>query len=208
MVLIINYGIGNLRSIQHKLHKLGIEAKVSSKLEDIGKADKLILPGVGHFKKGMENLKQFNLIDLLKRKVLIEKTPILGICLGFQLFSEWSEEGDVEGLRFIQAKTMRFKTPDNNGSLTFRVPHVGWNSIKIEKQSRLLEGIDSNTRFYFTHSYHMAEVQEQMIAAKTWYGYDFASIIERDNIYGTQFHPEKSHKSGMNILKNFIERCV
>lgn len=205
MLVIIDYGLGNLRSILHKLHKIKIEACISSNVAEIEKADKLILPGVGHFAIGIKNIYDLNSIDVLIRKVLEEKTPILGICLGMQLLTRRSEEGSVDGLGWVNAQTNKFNF--NSSDEKLKIPHVGWNTIKITKKSKLLEGIPTGSRFYFTHSYHLAFVENDKVLATTDYGYDFVSVIQKDNIYGTQFHPEKSHKIGMKIIQNFIENC-
>lgn len=201
LIVIIDYGIGNLRSVLHKVKKLGIDSIISSNNEDILGADKLILPGVGSFAVGIENLKNFKLIDILNKKVLNEKTPILGICLGMQLFTKKSEEGNAEGLGWIDAETKRFNFTNKN----LKIPHVGWNSIFLKKKSILFNDIQPDTYFYFTHSYHVCCKNEKDILCTTNYGYDFVSAINKDNIYGTQFHPEKSHKIGMKIIQNFAE---
>lgn len=205
MTVIVNFGMGNLRSIQYKLQKLNITALIGSEIRDIEKADKLILPGVGHFASGMKNLHDSNLIDIIEKKVFGDKVPILGICLGMHLFTKWSEEGNVEGLGWIEAETKRFHF--NSSSNELRVPHVGWNNITKKKKSPLLDGIPDGSRFYFTHSYHVITVNNDDIIATTHYGYDFISGIQKENIYGTQFHPEKSHKEGMQIIQNFIKYC-
>jgi glutamine amidotransferase len=199
MVLIVDYGMGNIRSIQHKLQKNGIQANVSSNSSDILSAGKLILPGVGHFKKGMENLNKYNLVEALNRKVLLEKTPIMGICLGIQLFTKFSEEGNVPGLGWIDAETRRFRF--ENSSLS--IPHVGWDSIRIKKPSPLFTDLPEDKKYYFTHSYHLVCRNEEDILAESEYGYGFVAAIQHENIYGTQFHPEKSHKEGMKVLLNF-----
>ncbi|MFZ2656384.1 MAG: imidazole glycerol phosphate synthase subunit HisH [Victivallales bacterium] len=199
MIVIVDYGMGNIRSIHYKLQKNGIESKVSSLSSDILSADKLILPGVGHFKQGMENLRKFNLIDALHRKVLEEKTPVMGICLGIQLFTNFSEEGDCEGLKWIDAETKRFRFD----GLGLSIPHVGWNSIKLRRPSTLFAGMPDDKRYYFTHSYHLVCNNDEDILAESEYGYPFVAAIQLENIYGTQFHPEKSHKDGMRVLLNF-----
>jgi glutamine amidotransferase len=200
--VIVDFGLGNLRTIQHKLMRIGIDSKISADPRDVEQAQVLVLPGVGHFGTGMNNLRQRGLIPVLNRKVLEEHTPIMGICLGMQLLSEWSEEGDVAGLGWIKGRTRRFRfdglaTPP-------KVPHVGWNTLMPVRSSPLLEGIPQTQRFYFTHSYHVCCSQPEDVLTTTNYGYDFVSVIHRDNIFGTQFHPEKSHRIGMEIMRNFI----
>lgn len=205
MIVIVDYGMGNIRSVVNKLHRLGYEAIVSSKIEDIEKADKLILPGVGYFSKGMDNLKTLSLLEVLNDKVVNKRTPILGICLGMQLLTKHSEEGDSSGLGWIDAKTIKLKMKNENRNDLFRIPHMGWNSVKMEKQSPITERILSEDRFYFVHSYHIVCNNAENIVASTQYGLEFTSIIQNGNIFGTQFHPEKSHSSGTKILKNFLE---
>lgn len=205
MIVIVDYGVGNLRSILHKVIKLGIEAKISSKISDIGSAQKLILPGVGNFSRGMENMKSSGLKDVLEDLVLSRNIPILGICLGMQLFGKRSEEGNVEGLGWIDAETKRFDFQDQEAKL--RIPHVGWNKIKVIRDCGLLDGIDVNNSFYFTHSYYVKNNDANDVVAVTDYGFKFTSIVQEGNIYGTQFHPEKSHFEGMKIIENFIKKC-
>ncbi|MFC1584835.1 imidazole glycerol phosphate synthase subunit HisH [Fibrobacterota bacterium] len=201
MVVIIDYGLGNLRSIHYKLQKSKIESVISSSLQDIKTADKLILPGVGNFATGMANLIELGLIPLLHEKVIDGSTPILGICLGMQLFSLRSDEGGAEGLGWIDGETRRF---DFNGRISNPpIPHVGWNTITVKNRHDLLEDISEDQEFYFTHSYHVCCKKPEQIAAVTDYGYEFVSAVCRGNIFGTQFHPEKSHRRGFEIIKNF-----
>jgi imidazole glycerol-phosphate synthase subunit HisH len=201
MIVIIDYGMGNLSSVLKAFKRQGVEVFVSSKIEDIERADKLVLPGVGNFKKGMENLKELEIIRALNKKVLEEKTPILGICLGMQLFTKHSEEGDSEGLGWIDAKTSRFNLGDG-----FKVPHMGWNNIDVKKDSNLFFDVGKEEEFYFVHSFHVDCENEEDVLSKTEYGKNFVSAFEKDNIYGTQFHPEKSHGRGLKIIKNFVEK--
>lgn len=200
MIVIIDYGMGNLHSVLKAFRRIGADVTISSKKEDMVKAEKLILPGVGHFKKGMENLKIRGLIEILNKKVIGEKTPILGICLGMQLFTKFSEEGNVEGLGWIDARTIKFNLGDK-----FRVPHMGWNNIKIEKDNKIFSNLDEEDYFYFVHSFHVNCKNKEDILSTTEYGKRFASAIQRNNIIGVQFHPEKSHDAGLKILKNFAE---
>lgn len=202
MIAIINYGLGNLTSILNMCKRLGIDAVITADNEEIKKADKLILPGVGHFKKGMENLKQSGLQELLNQLVLQQKKPILGICLGAQLMTMHSEEGDTDGLQWIDAQTVRFKTEDHP---TLKVPHMGWSDITLKDQNPLWRNLPAEPRFYHVHTYHFQFKQEQFVSATTNHGYEFVCAFHRDNVYGTQFHPEKSHKFGMRILQNFAE---
>lgn len=199
MVAIIDYGAGNLRSIHNKLSRLGIDAVITSDEKVIMQADKLILPGVGFFASGMENLKKSGLIEILNQKVLKEKTPILGVCLGMQLLFEYSQEGDAAGLGWIKGDVKKFNFPKKR----LKVPHMGWNTIKVKKSNKLLNEIPKNAQFYFVHSYHVCPKYDKNILATTNYGYDFTSVVVDNNIYGTQFHPEKSHSNGIQIIKNF-----
>jgi glutamine amidotransferase len=202
MIVVVDYGMGNLHSVLHKLNKLGVDALVSKKPEDIEVAEKLILPGVGSFAAGMKNLNERGLIDVLNREVVDNKKPLLGICLGMQLLTKHSQEGDVDGFGWIDAQTKKFsfKQGDN-----LRIPHVGWNTLEKTSDDPLLSGVEVGQRFYFTHSYHVSDIADDFVLAKTNYGYDFASVVRKENIYGVQFHPEKSHKKGMIVIKNFLE---
>ena len=205
MIAIIDYGMGNLRSIENKLQRIDTEVKITSDKEEIEKADKLILPGVGFFASGMKNLNESGLTTILNKKVIGEKTPILGICLGMQLFSSFSQEGNVEGLKWIDAKTYKFKFNDDNNGL--KIPHMGWNSVAYYKKGQLFDGIDIiDNKFYFVHSYYVHCKDNENVLGVTNYGHNFASAVIKENIVGTQFHPEKSHKDGMQILKNFSEK--
>jgi glutamine amidotransferase len=205
MIVIIDYGMGNLLSVLKAFRRIDVQAKISSSPEDIKQAKKLILPGVGHFKRGMENLRELRLIDVLNKKVLEEGTPILGICLGMQLFTKHSEEGDAEGLGWFNANTVRFQLERDARNL--RVPHMGWNNIQSSTgNNQLFKGIESSATFYFVHSYHVVCDKAEDVMATTEYGIRFMSAIGRDNISGVQFHPEKSHDTGMKILKNFAEQ--
>jgi glutamine amidotransferase len=201
MITIIDYGAGNLGSIQNMIKKTGFKAIISNKEEDILNADRLILPGVGSFDFGMTQLKNSGLIESINKKVIELKTPILGICLGLQLFTDKSEEGHMKGLSWFKAETVKFNFSNN---INLKIPHMGWNQIKIMKESRLFENLPNESRFYFVHSYHLKclEINDSLI--QTHYGYDFVSGLEKDNIVGVQFHPEKSHKFGMQIFNNFI----
>ncbi len=202
MIVIINYGMGNLHSVYTQCKRVGFEPIISSNPDEINNADKLILPGVGHFKKGMENLNQLDLIDVLSEKVIQQETPIFGICLGMQLFSKKSKEGDAIGLGWIDAETNRFQINDNK---KYKIPHMGWNNVFTNNKSLIMKGISKSDEFYFVHSYHLECEDEDIIIGETDYCYRFVSAIQKDNIYGTQFHPEKSHDSGLKILKNFLE---
>jgi len=185
------------------LKKIGVDAVVSSSVPDIAGADKLILPGVGGFDAGMDSINRIGIISALNDKVVARKTPILGICLGMQLFTRASEEGHFQGLGWIDARTLKFRFDDSCGNI--KVPHMGWNSVSPRKSSALLDGMGEDARFYFVHSYHVVCGDDRDVLTTTHYGQDFVSAFEKGNIIGTQFHPEKSHKFGMRLLKNFID---
>jgi len=199
-IVIIDYGLGNVRSVEKAFFRLGITPEISSCHHDILNADKLILPGVGHFKNGMLNLRGMGLIGPLNEAVLIRKIPILGICLGMQLMTEFSEEGNCEGLKWIKAKTVKFSF----NSMKLKIPHIGWNSLNLLRGNDLLKNINSNDLFYFIHSYYVKCENKNDILTTTYYGIDFVSSFNNQNIFGCQFHPEKSHSKGLEILKKFI----
>lgn len=201
-ILILDYGMGNLSSVKRKLDNIKISSTISSNLNDIMHADKIILPGVGHFAMAMNNLKKMNLLEPLQEKVLVKQTPILGICLGMQLMSKWSEEGNVAGLGWFDAQVIRFNMTDR---LKYKVPQIGWNQINIEKQSLLMSGIENLSEFYFVHSYHVKCNCAEDILNTTEYEYPFTSAIEKGNIFGVQYHPEKSHDVGEQLLRNFCK---
>jgi glutamine amidotransferase len=199
-IVIIDYGMGNLRSVQKKFGHIGIPALISSDQKTILEADKLILPGVGHFASGMQNLRSLGLLDSLNEFVQVKKKPILGICLGLQLFASHSEEGDCEGLGWIDATVTRFRVSD---PLLYKIPHIGWNALEFKKESLLSNGIGHLSSFYFVHSFHLVCNEEKDILSMTVYDYPFASSVQKENIFGTQFHPEKSHDQGEIMLGNF-----
>ena len=198
---IVNYGTGNIGSIANMLKHVGALTSIASSPGEIEKAEKLILPGVGSFDAAMRRLDELGMLPILHEKVTGLKTPILGICLGMQLCTEQSEEGALPGLGWIKAKTVRFRF--NGGPRELRIPHMGWNSVKIRKASPLFGGTSEELRFYFLHSYHVVCTNEADILTTTTHGYDFVSSFSRDNIIGVQFHPEKSHRFGMELLRNF-----
>jgi len=200
MIVIINYGMGNLHSVINKLHRIDAHAKISSDIADIEKADKLILPGVGFFATGMQNIRKSGYLDALNKKVLKDKAPILGICLGMQLLADHSDEGNAKGLGWIKGDVKRFSFGKQPG---LKIPHMGWNDLAIKRECPILNGVPKDAEFYFVHSYHFIDRESGSVVATTRYGYDFPSVVQKGNIFGVQFHPEKSHKDGMTILKNF-----
>lgn len=201
-LVIVDYGMGNLNSVKKTFERLKVNAVISSKSEDIKDSDKLILPGVGHFGKAMSNLRELDLIDCLNEAVLVNKKPILGICLGMQLLAKKSEEGNADGLGWIDSEVTKFKVSDK---LKYKVPHMGWNRISVKKDSLLMKDIPDFSEFYFVHSYHIKVNDKSDLLNESEYEYLFTSAVEKDNIFGVQYHPEKSHDSGAQLIKNFIK---
>ena len=202
MIVIVDYGIGNLASVLNMFKKIGAtNVCISKDYALIEKATKLILPGVGAFDAGMDNLEKSGLIPLLNKKVIEEKIPLLGICLGMQLLTNKSEEGVNPGLGWIDAETVKFNL---DPALKLKVPHMGWNYIKVLNQNPLID-MGSKNRFYFVHSYYVKCKDESQSIATSDFGIDFTCMINKDNIYGAQFHPEKSLKFGMQVLENFVK---
>lgn len=204
MITIIDYGAGNIKSIKNMLKKIGVRSQISSDKETIDNAEKLILPGVGHFDYGMKNLEASGLINTLNQKVLIDKTPILGICLGAQLLGNQSDEGERKGLGWIDMDILKFLPEQLPEEL--KIPHMGWNYTEKTKESKLLADVEQFSRYYFVHAYYMKAHNTEDILLKTNYGIDFVSAVEKGNIYGVQFHPEKSHRYGMELLRNFANQ--
>jgi glutamine amidotransferase len=200
MVTIVDYGMGNLGSIFNMFKKIGVQSKITSNKSEIEKAEKILLPGVGSFDAAMNKINELDFKELLNYKALEEKIPVLGICLGMQLLTNSSEEGVLPGLGWIPAETLKFKFEKEQN---LKIPHMGWNLVKKNKDSKLTEDFIDETRFYFVHSYYVKCQNDSNSILKTTYGLTFDSAIQNENIYGAQFHPEKSHKFGMNLLKNF-----
>jgi len=194
--------MGNVKSIQSMLRKIGVKSKISHDLEVIASGNRYILPGVGSFDTGMNYLNSSGIREVLDENVLEYKKPILGICLGMQLLTKSSEEGDIEGLGWIDAEAYKFNFKTLNIDLP--VPHMGWNIAQKSKENKLWDGLNEN-RFYFVHSYYVKTKVIDETLSTSHYGVEFASSICRDNVYGVQFHPEKSHRYGMQLLKNFSE---
>ena len=202
-IVIIDYGMGNLRSVQKKFHRVGANTEISNDLELIANAHKLVLPGVGHFYHGIKQLKELGIWDVLNEAILQKKTPILGICLGMQLMAKKSSEGgSLEGLGWFDAEVVKFDVKDQ---LKYKVPHMGWNNAIIHRDNKFLEGVDNESMYYFVHSYYMKCNDEKDILTTTCYEDKFVSAIQKDNIFGTQFHPEKSHDTGEKLIRNFVE---
>ncbi len=200
-IVIVDYGMGNVGSIQNMLTHVGASGKISNKREDIENAQKLIISGVGAFDAGISSLQSLNVLPLISERVFEKKVPILGICLGMQLFTKSSEEGKLAGLGWFDAVTKRFDFSALSERL--RIPHMGWNTVQVKKESKLFYDMPQDSRFYFVHSYYCRCADTADILTTTDYGYPFTSSIENNNVYGVQFHPEKSHKFGMKLLENF-----
>jgi glutamine amidotransferase len=202
MISVLNFGMGNLGSIVNMLRKVGAKSTLVETSQELEKAEKIILPGVGSFDHGMVLLHERGLVKALKQKVMEDRVPILGICLGMQLFGNSSEEGKLPGLSFIKAHCVKFNLSQFE---KMKIPHMGWNGIMPTRESRILRGLDLKSRFYFVHSYHLVCDEPDSVLAESEYGDRFVSMVQKDNITGVQFHPEKSHRFGMNFLKNFSE---
>jgi glutamine amidotransferase len=204
MVSIVNYGVGNLRSVQNMFRRIGTKSEIVDDPGILGRSEKLVLPGVGHFKYGMEQLRKSGLVDILNERVISAKIPILGICLGAQMLGRMSEEGDVTGLGWIPMDTRAI----DSGRLptSARLPHMGWADTEVAGDCALFEGVSEIPRYYYVHSYHMVCDSKDVEISHVEFGYRFVSGVAKDNIVGVQFHPEKSHRHGMAVLKNFAER--
>lgn len=202
MIVIVDYHTCNIGSIRNMLSRLDIKARVVQDSSAIMDAEKIILPGIGSFDAGMANLEKMGLVEPLTRKALEERVPILGICLGAQLMLDGSEEGERVGLRWIPGRAKKFSFA---AGTKLKVPHMGWNHVAPRGEHRLFRSYVRPPRFYFVHSYYMGCQQQDNVIGSTSYGVNFASVIGKDNILGVQFHPEKSHHFGMQLLKNFVE---
>ena len=203
-VVIIDYKMGNLRSVEKAFEKLGVNVVVSSDKDIIQDACKIVLPGVGAFRDGMQHLKDLGLIDILYQEVIQNKKPFLGICLGMQLLAKKSyEHGETDGLGWVDGKVVKFD------SSSLKVPHVGWNNATYKKESVLFKGFPNHSDFYFVHSYYFSTL-EDVVTSSTDYGDDFISSLQKEHIFAVQFHPEKSQKVGLKLLENFVnfERSV
>lgn len=204
MIAIVDYGLGNLGSIANMLKVIGERSVITSDPEKIQKADKLILPGVGAFDAGMTQLSERGLISVLQEETLQKGKPLLGICLGMQLLGRKSEEGTLSGLGLVPFDNIRFRIDPASG---LKVPHMGWDIVRFERKSPLLDGIEGTQRYYFVHSYHVVCDDSENRLMTCDYGYEFVAAVVKDNILGVQFHPEKSHNFGMKLLENFARRC-
>lgn len=204
MIAIINYGSGNIQAIGNIYRRLNIPFIVASKPEELAEADKVLVPGVGAFDQAMNQLDKSGLRRALDSLVLDQKKPVLGICVGMQLLANSSEEGQAAGLGWIDGVVKKFS--HESFHQTTHLPHMGWNTVEPRQQNRLFEEVDLRTGYYFLHSYHFSCQDEANVLAVTDYGVEFTSAVRRDNIYGVQFHPEKSHLAGIQLLKNFANQ--
>ena len=201
MITIIDYGIGNLNSVANMIRYIGGSCCISRDPEEIKKADKLILPGVGAFDCGMEALKASGIAEALTVAVREREKPILGICLGMQLMTKRSEEGKLPGLGWLDAEVIRFQFSE---PIQLKIPHMGWNTLAIQRQNPLIWN-EERQRYYFVHSFHVVCEKESDVLATCEYGYDFVAAFAHGNIFATQFHPEKSHRFGMALMRRFWE---
>jgi imidazole glycerol-phosphate synthase subunit HisH len=204
LTTIIDYGVGNIGSIANMLKKVNEQSVITSDPDVIARAEKLILCGIGAFDDGMSRLEKMGITDLLRKKALEDKTPILGICLGMQLFTRGSEEGSQQGLGLVDAFTRRFDFSNIANERPLRIPHMGWNKVSLSKPSRLFENMYEDPRYYFVHSYYVSLSNPADELLRADYGLPFTAAFEKDNIVGCQFHPEKSHKFGIKLYENFV----
>ena len=199
-IVIIDYGMGNLRNVQKGFEKIGFEATLTRSKKEIGRASAIVLPGVGAFKDCMENLEKYGLVDPLLQSIEKGK-PYLGICLGLQiLFSKSEEFGSHKGLDLIRGNVVKFKPNPEH-----KVPHMGWNTIEKKREVPMLQGVEDGDFFYFVHSYFVVPEEAQVISTFTTYGNPFVSSISKENLFATQFHPEKSQQKGLRLLENFVK---
>ncbi|MEO6059925.1 MAG: imidazole glycerol phosphate synthase subunit HisH [Candidatus Limnocylindria bacterium] len=201
-VVVVNAGIGNLGAIPNMLKRLGTAASVTADAGEIATADRIILPGVGAFDAAMQSLVDLGLLEVLNRKALEERVPILGVCLGMALLGTGSEEGRLPGLGWIAGRAIRFQSGDDGPPL--RIPHMGWNYVRPTDNGALFAELGASPRFYFAHSYHLVCDDQVDVAGMTRYGHPFVSAVHRGNISGIQFHPEKSHRFGLQVFRNFL----
>lgn len=203
MIAVVDYGLGNLGSILNMLRVIGQRVEIVSAPMELAKADKLILPGVGAFDAGMIRLQESGLAELLVQLVTEDHKPLLGICLGMQMLGRSSEEGQLPGLNLIPFECKRFSFIE----ASLKIPHMGWDIVNVARESPLVAGLSDGERYYFVHSYHAVCDSPENVLMTCDYGYEFAAAVMSDNVYGVQFHPEKSHDFGMKLLKNFAEAC-
>lgn len=204
MIIILDYGMGNPGSMLNMFRRIGVQAVIASGHETLMSASAIVLPGVGAFDYGMQKLQSAGILESLAQRVLCDKVPFLGVCLGMQMLLECSEEGSLPGLGWIPGRVKKFDFSglDKSG---LKIPHMGWNTVLSTNSTCLFRGLDEEARFYFVHSYHAVCDEQSNSLGTSKYGYSFVSAVQKDNIFGVQFHPEKSHRFGMALLKNFAE---
>ena len=203
MICIIDYGIGNLRSIEKAFEAVGASVVRSDQISELERASHIVLPGVGAFGACADEVRKRGLIEPIK-KTIAEGKPFLGVCVGMQLLFELSEEmGEHAGIGILPGRVVRFDAQHGEGSRPLKIPHMGWNRLHLHRSSALLEGLSEDPFFYFVHSFHASPDKDSDILASCSYGIDFPAIVERNNVFGVQFHPEKSHQNGLQILRNF-----
>jgi glutamine amidotransferase len=200
-IIIVDFGMGNLNSVKRKFSRIGVNAVITSNHSEVLNAEKLILPGVGHFQNAVESIKKSGLWEVLNETAIVKKIPILGLCLGMQLMAKHSEEGNIDGLGWLDAEVIKFHVED---FLTYKVPHTGWNQIIKVKESPLMKDIPDLSEFYFVHAYYLKCNNPGDILNETEYECKFTSAVEKENIFGVQYHPEKSHSVGEQLLRNFV----
>lgn len=203
VVGIVNFGLGNIKSIERMLQRGGHAVKILSNADELFTVEKLILPGVGHFDEGVKQLKNRGMFNPLIQILNREKTPILGICLGMHLLCSSSEEGVSQGLGLVEAKCKKFQK--NKFSQNLKIPHMGWNSVEISKESPIMNHGDLDLRYYFVHSYFVEPLDKSLILAQSSHGIKFCAAFQKGHIFGVQFHPEKSHKFGLNLFDKFMK---
>ena len=203
MIALVDYGLGNIQAFANIYKRLGIEVRAASDPADLHRASKIILPGVGAFDWAMTRLKESGLSEALDEEVLVKKKPVLGVCVGMQMMAQSSEEGILPGLGWIDAEVKKFS--HHNGSGKMQLPHMGWNDVESGDSTDIFQNLPENQRYYFLHSYYFAPDKPEEILARTDYHGQFASAVRSGNVFGVQFHPEKSHKDGIQLLKNFAE---
>lgn len=202
MIAIVDHGYANIRSVDRMLRRLNLIPTIAERPADIARADKVILPGIGAFDGPMKRLRELGMLDALNEHAIIRQRPILGICVGMQIMTHGSEEGDATGLGWIEGHCRRFRPAS---STKLRVPHMGWNKVSIEPGSLLFEAFGQEAKYYFVHSYYVSVTDPSVIAAKCSYDVDFCASFQKENIFGVQFHPEKSHRFGLGLLKAFTD---
>lgn len=203
MIGVVDYGVGNLGSVLNMLKRVRVLARVVADAGGLRGVEKLILPGVGAFDPAMTRLAESGLLEALHDRVMRDGTPVLGLCLGMQLLTEGSQEGRLPGLGWIPGNTRRFRFDEDKDRL--KIPHMGWNTVRPRPGAALFRGLEDEARFYFVHSYHVVCARDGDIAATVRHGYEFTAAVQSGHVFGTQFHPEKSHRFGMRLLRNFGE---